>query len=194
MPSKIDVVNQTLSELGRQPIADILNSDDANFIISPKMDLLSKELLLRTDWNFAIKYVTNDTPLSTSFSPDYLYTYQLPADFGKFDRISDNTTLSVNFGLYYRLIDGYILTNARPINFYYVVNQVDYAVITPLFERLLAIYTASDVSLVLTNNAELTAYLRKKYEDMLKNAIIQNDTERYVQSTPYNDFDRQAYI
>jgi len=191
MPSKLDVVNQVLGELGRFPVASILNTDDAAQIISSRTDLLSLELLQRTDWNFAIEYFSSTTPLAQSFSPDFLYSYALPFNYGKFDRTSP---MYPNFGLYYRIVDGMICTNANPISFYYVVNQVDYSVITPLFERALITYVASDVCLVLTNNAQLEVYLKAKYDEKLNDALRSNDQERYIQSTPYNDFDRMVYV
>lgn len=191
MPSKLDVVNQILNELGREPVTSIVNTDDASIIISPRVDLLANELLLRAPWNFAIKYISNTTPLVASFSPDFLYSYQLPFDFGYLDRISPQTT---NFGLYYRIIDDQICTNSLPLNFYYVVNQVDYSVISVMFQRALVLYTAADVCAVLTNNEALTKYLEAKYETKLNDAIRQNDMQRFIQSTPFNDFDRQIYI
>lgn len=191
MPSKLEVVNQILNELGRPPVADITNTDDASIIISPRCDLLANEMLLRTPWNFAIKYISNTTPLPTSFSPDFLYSYQLPFDFGYLDRISPQTT---NFGLFYRIIDDQICTNSKPLNFYYVVNQVDYSVISIMFQRALVLYTAADVCDVITNKEELTKSLEVKYEKKLNDAIRQNDMQRYVQSTPFNDFDRQIFI
>lgn len=191
MPSKLEVVNQILNELGHPPVASITNADDASIIISPRCDLLANELLLRTTWNFAIKYVSNTTPLVNSFSPDFLYSYQLPSDFGSLDRISPQTT---NFGLYYRIVDDMICTNSKPLNFYYVVNQVDYSAITIMFQRALVLYVAADVCNVLTNKEELARYLERKYEEKLNDAIRQNDMQRFVQSTPFNDFDRQVYI
>lgn len=191
MPSKLEVVNQVLSEIGRPPVANLSNSDDASLIISPRVDLLSRELLQRTDWNFAIIYKADATPLPVSISPDFPWTFQLPSDFGSFYKTSPQNP---NFGLYYEFINNFICTNANPIQYYYVVNQVDYSVIPILFMRALVLYTASTVSLSLTNNAQLTRFLEDKYARKLDDAIRQNDMQRYAQSTPYNDFNRQTYI
>jgi hypothetical protein len=191
MSSKLDVVNQVLSEIGRPPVASIANTDDASLIISPRVDLLSQELLLRTQWNFAVIYKQDTTPLPVSISPDFPWTYQLPANFGSFAQTSPQNP---NFGLYYRFINNYICTIANPIQYYYIVNQVDYTVITPLFSRALVLYTASDVCLSLTQNAQLTRYLKDKYMEKLDDALKQNDQQRYIQSTPYNDFNRSTYI
>ena len=191
MPSKLEVVNQILSEIGRPPVASLSNSDDASLIISPRVDLLSQELLERANWKFAILYRTDSTPLPVSISPDFPWTFQLPANFGSFYKTSPQNP---NFGLYYEFIDNFICTNANPIQYYYIINQIDYATIPVLFMRILVLYTASTVSLSLTNNAQLTRFLEDKYMRKLDDALRQNDMQRYVQSTPYNDFNRQTFI
>ncbi len=122
-------------------------------------------------------------------SPDFVFNYVLPFDFGRFFKFSTNT-----FPLYYEILDNLLLVNVKPVQYYYVVNNVDYEVITALFYRALAIYAAADTCMALTQNAVLTKYLQEKYLENKSNAILQNDMDRDVTSTPYNDFDRQTYI
>lgn len=185
--SKLTVVNQALIELGRQPVSTI-DTDDAK-LLAAKTDLLFPLLLKVCDWRFAIKYVSNNTPLTTNFSPDFTYTYQLPPDYGRMIVVGNNASLDL-----YELVDGYILTNMKPVTFYYVVNNVDYSVISLNFLRALALYVASDTALVLTHNEHLTQYLRLKYETEKSDAILLNNMERYVRTMPYNDFDRIVYV
>lgn len=186
--SEIDVVNQALIEIGRQPVVQITDSPDSK-LIAAKLELLLPVFLASTVWNFAVKYVTNNTPLTVPFSPDYQYSYQLPADYGRFWKFGTNV-----YPLVYQFTDGLLLTDVRPVSYYYIVDSVPYDVITPLFFRALSIYVASDVAFVLTNNAELVKYLRAKYENESSNAILLNDIERDITTTPFNDFDRQVYI
>lgn len=190
MPSQLDVVNQALNELGRLSVTTIQDSESSQ-IIANKLNVLLPEMLLRTDWNFAIKFRYDNTPLTQNYSPDFVYTYQLPADYNRMDRISWQTA---NFGLYYRIIDGLFLTNSKPIQYYYVVNNADYSVLPPLFYRALSLYAAATCCLALTNDEQLKNYLEMEYKEKLVDALRQNDMDRYVQSTPYNDFDRQTYI
>lgn len=190
MPTKLDVVNQTLNELGRLPVTNLNDSQDSQ-LISNKLDILLPQMLTRTDWNFAIKFVEDDNPLSQTFSPDFVYSYQLPADFGRMDRFSPD---AVNFGFYFRLIDGLLATNSKPVKYYYVVNNVDYDVLPPNFYRALVLYAASTSCLTLTQDQSLKRELMQEYKDMLMGAILENNMERYVQSTPFNDFDRQVFV
>lgn len=189
--TKLSAVNQVLSEIGREPVTALTDTPDVEFIISPRLDLLYQELANLTDWNFLIKFVTLNTPNTVPFSPDFLYWYQLPSDYSRFDRLSWQTT---NWGLFYRIIDGLFGTNMRPVLLYYISSIVDYTVITPVFQRALVLYCASDVCTGLTNDRLLTKDLELKYEKKLIDATRFNDMERMVQSTPYNEFDRNTYI
>jgi hypothetical protein len=186
--AKLDVVNQALLELGRLPVVQISDSPDAQ-LISAKIDILLPLLLLKAEWNFAIKFRIDSTPLTQNFSTDFIYTYQLPADFGRFFKFSTTT-----FPLFYEFVGNLLLCNTFPIQYYYVVNTVDYAAITTMFYRALALYAAGDTCMTLTQNAPLAKYIMDKYKDDVANAILLNDQERYIQSTPYNDFDRQTFI
>lgn len=192
MPSQLDIVNQTLNELGF-PFVEVITQTAGSILIANKINILHPEMLLRTDWNFAIKYVSDNTPLTTLISPEFLYNYQLPPDYNRMDRFSWFANAS-SFGFYYRIIDNVIMTNSRPIQYYYVVNNADLSVISSLYYRALVLYCAAECAIVLTQNAPLTKLLEVKYQQKLNEAILLNDQERYIQSTPYNDFDRQAYI
>jgi len=186
--SELDVVNYALSELGIPPVTAVTDNQKAQ-IIDNKLQVLLPVLLASAPWNFAVKYIFNNTPLTSNFSPDYQFTYQLPADYGKFFKFSTNT-----FPLAYQFVDGLLQIDVRPVAFYYIINTVPYDVITPLFYRALALFAASDSAYVLTNNEKLASYLLKKYEDCRDDAILFNDMERQVQTLPYNDFDRQVFI
>lgn len=185
-PSKLDVVNQVLSELGRLPV-DNIDTDDQAQIVSKRLDTLLPEFLLRTPWNIAIKYVTDNTPLTQNFSPEFVYTFQLPFDYGRMFKFWQ-------MWYDYEILDNFLLSNQRPVMYYYVVNNIDYDLITPLFMRCLVLYTASTVSMVLTQDLKLTQYLYMAYKEKLNDAILQNDMDRRVQATPHNDFDRLSYI
>ena len=192
MPAKLDVVNQALNELGF-PAVQALTSTAASTLISNKLDILLPELLLRTDWNFAIKFVTNNTPNTVNISPDYLYNYALPPDYNRMDRFSWQLSTTA-FGFVYRIIDQTLMTNVRPVLYYYVTANVDYSVITPLFYRALVLYVAAESAAVLTNNIGLAKILEGKYQQKMNEAIIENDQDRMIQSTPMNYYDRQSYI
>jgi hypothetical protein len=190
MPTKLDVVNQALNELGQVPVTAITDQP-ASIIIANKLDVLLPEMLLTTEWNWALKFVQDNTPNTVNLTPDFPYNYTLPPDYGRMCNISWQT---INFGLYYRIMDNVIMTNSKPLLYYYVVNNVDYSVIPAIFYRALSLYAAATACDAITNNDSLSKKLQAKYERKLSDAIRQNDMDRYIASTPYNDFDRQTYV
>lgn len=189
MPSQLQLVNRALSELGRLSVAAINDSQDAQYVAA-KINELYPELLLEYNWNFAVVYRTDSTPLSTTFSPDYLYAYQLPGDFGKFFKwAATGSQWPV-----YEFADGMLLAQTLPVQYYYISNQIPFVSLPPLFSRALILYAACKSSPTLTNNIQLSKYLEIEYERAINKAILQNDMERSVVSTPYNDFDRITYV
>ncbi len=189
MPSELQLVNRALSELGRLPVQTVANSPDAQYVAN-KINELFPEVLLDCNWTWAIKYREDNTPLTIEFSPDYIYTYQLPGDFGKFYRWAST---GAQWPIY-EFADGYLLAQTKPVQYYYIVNQASYAVLTPLFARALILYAAAKSAPTLTNNVQLSGYLEKQYEISRIKAILENDMERSVVSTPYNDFNRLTYV
>lgn len=189
MPSLLDLTNRALSELGRLPVVRIEDSDDAIFV-SNKILELYKEVLLDYNWNFAIVYTQNFSPETTNFSPDYVYSYQLPGNYGKFYKWA---TSGAQYPIY-AIVDGMMLANTLPIQYYYIANDVPFEVWTPLVSRQLVLYAACKCAPTLTNNVSLSNYLEKEYEKARTKAILENDMERSVQSTPYNDFDRITFV
>lgn len=189
MPSQLQLVNRCLSELGRLSVSSITDSDDAKYVAA-KINELYPELLLETNWNFAVVYRTDSTPLSTDFSPDFSYSYQLPGDFGRFFKWA---ATGAQWPVY-EFSDGLLLAQTLPVQYYYISNQVSFTVLTPLFSRALILYAAAKSAPTLTNNVSLMGYLERQYEKALVKAILQNDMERSVTTTPYNDFDRISYV
>ncbi len=189
MPSQLQLVNRCLSELGRLPVQAIADSNDATYV-SNKIDELLPEVLLDYNWDWAVKYREDNTPLTTEFSPDYSYTYQLPGDFGMFFKWA---ATGAQWPIY-EFADGYLLAQTRPVQYYYIVNQVSPSVITPLVSRALILYAAAKSAPTLTNNVQLSEYLEKEYEKARVKAILQNDMLRSVTSTPFSDFQRLTYV
>ena len=189
MPTHLQLVNRTLAELGRLAVAAIEESPDA-LQASAKIYELEPELYLVYNWSFLVKFTINSTPLTFNFSPDYIYTYQLPGDFGHFFKWQ----YTGSQWPIYEFADGYLLAQTLPVGYYYIVNQAVPEVYTPLFARALVLYAAAKLSPTLTNNIQLTAYLEKEYEKIIAKAITQDDMERSVSTTPYNDFDRITFV
>lgn len=189
MPSQLQLVNACLSEVGRPPVSNVNDSPDSQFI-SAKISTLYPEVLLECNWNWAIVYREDNTPLTMNFSPDYVYSYRLPGDFGQFYKWAST---GAQWPIY-AIVDGMLLAQTQPVQYYYITNQASFEVLSPLFSRTLVLYAAAKSALVLTSNTDLTKYLEVEYEKMRSRAILQNDMERSVMTMPYNDFDRRNYV
>ncbi len=189
MPSLLDLTNRALSELGRLPVDNVADSDDAQFVQNKILEL-AQEVLLDYNWNFAVVYVANYSPETTNFSPDYVYSYQLPGNYGKFFKWAST---GAQWPIY-EIADGMMLANTLPIQYYYIANDVPFEFWTPLVSRQLVLYAASKCAPTLTNNVDLSKYLYGEYEQARTKAITQNDMERRVTSTPYNDFNRVTFV
>ncbi len=186
--SKLSVVNQALLELGKPVVVSINDSDDSQ-LIAAKLDLLFPLLLEVTFWNFAIIYKLDNTPLTSNPTTYSQYTYQLPANYGRMYLFSPATT-----GQGYFISGGQLQTNLKPVDYFYITNDVDYDAISTLFFRALSIYAAADSCLVITENEDLTQYLQAKYEMAKSDAILQNDMELYKVTVAYNEFNRITYV
>lgn len=189
MPSLLDLTNRALSELGRPAVEAVTDSDDAQ-AVSNKILELYQEVLLDYNWNFAVVYVANYSPETTNFSPDYVYSYQLPGNYGKFFKWA---TTGAQWPIY-AIADGLLLANTLPVQYYYIANDIPFEFWEPLVARQLVLYAACKAAPALTNNLKLAEYLAKEYEIARTKAILENDMERAVASTPYNDFDRITFV
>ena len=186
----LQLVNRTLSELGRPQVSSTTESPDAEQALA-KIIELSPELYLEFNWSFLTKFIIDSTPLTTNFSPDFEYTYQLPSDFGHFFRFQATGSQWP----IYEIVDGYMLAQTLPVGYYYIVNQADPSVYAPKFTRALVLYAAAKLAPTLTNNIQLAAYLEKEYEKALAKAIMADDMIGNPHSTaPYNDFSRITFV
>jgi len=189
MPTQLQLVNRTLSELGRPSVSSITESPDAQQV-SNKLFELVPELYLVANWSFLVKFIADNTPLTFNFSPDYEYTYQVPTDFGRFFKFeATGSQWPV-----YEFADGYLLAQIKPIAYYYIVNQALPEIYTPLFSRALVLYAAAKLAPTLTNNIQLTTYLEKEYEKMIAKAEVQDNMLNPHFATPYNDFNRITFV
>ena len=189
MPSLLALTNRALSELGRPPVVTVYDNPAAH-AVSLKILELYQEVLLDYNWNFAVVYVANYSPETTQFSPDYVYSYQLPGNYGKFYKWA---TTGAQWPLY-AIWDGMLLANTLPVQYYYIANDVPFENWTPLVARQLVLYAAAKAAPGVTNNMKLASYLEQEYYKARTKAIMQNDMERSVLSTPYNDFDRITFV
>lgn len=189
MPSLLELTNCALSELGKLPV-EAIGDSDSSIIVSNKILELYKEILLEANWTWAIVYIENSSPETTNYSPDFVYSYQLPGNFGRFFRFANTGSQWP----YYEFVDGMLLAQTLPVQYYYIRNDVPFEYWPPLPARELILYAASKCAMSQTQNVQLAAYLMKEYQDAKNRAITENDMQRSIMQTPYNDFDRIQFV
>lgn len=190
MQNKLTVVNMVLNELGKQAVALLGETDDAVFIEN-RIDQLLGIVLAKGSWVWSLKYRSDSTPLPEAITPDFNYTYQLPADYGRLYNVRNKVG--------YVIIDGTISSNSSPFQYYYNTNAApfvegDYTPMTPQFLDALAFFIAARVCIVLTENEQLYQYLLAQYKDAIQNALQLNFFELESFGAPYNDYDRLVLI
>jgi hypothetical protein len=188
--SKLDVINQALTEIGRPSVSNINDSEDSE-LLSVKFDLLLPILLEETEWNFAVVYREDSTPLIEPISPDFNNSFQLPPDYGRMFKFGNFYN---NLNEPYFISNNLLSTNCNSIAYYYIINDVSVDAMPSLFIRALSLLIASDACLVLTENQSLTKDLRIKYEHERGRAVNRNDMERCIVSRPHNKYDRTAIV
>lgn len=188
--SKLDVINQALTEIGRPSVSNIKDSEDSE-LLGVKFDLLLPVLLEETAWNFAIIYREDSTPIATPISPDFNNSFQLPADYGRMFQFGNFFN---NINEPYFISNNILSTNCLKIAYYYTISDVAVDAMPSMFIRALSLLIASDACLVLTENESLTKNLTMKYEHWRGKAVNRNDMERYIVSAPYNKYDRTLFI
>lgn len=189
MQSELDIVNDALSLLGKDAVS---SADELpiSLYLQRKINRLHPLLLKRENWIFAAVEKYDNTPVSPNLSDDYTYTYQLPTNFGRFFRWSKTVRQDEN----YQFVDGYLLTNSKPVSYWYIVNDADFSIVGDLYAEALAHYAASESCLVLTNSKELTVYLKNQFKEALNNAIKFNNTQKPIVSAPYNGYQRTQFV
>lgn len=194
----INIVSGVLAKLGRVPVTNIQDSNDA-IIIAHQMPLFLGELLLKAPWTFATKYYFTNTPITVNLEQNPLISFQyqnnfaLPYDYGRFWRFVGLN--SPTFGLDYQIIDNVFQCNTSFLAMYYTVNFCEYSAITnQAFLAALIHYAASQVALSLTNRMDLKQEQEAEYLTKIGDAISQNAYEQELVQTAYNDFSRRTYI
>lgn len=189
MATLLSLTNNALAELGKPPVIAITDNEAAQALAAAIVQY-HPQLLELYPWPWAIVYWESSTPLLNALSPDFRYSYQLPADYGQFFRWS---TVTLQWA-YYEFIDGTICTNTLPVSMYYVSNSADFTVISPLYADMLSTYAAAQRALILTDNVALTQYLNAKYTKAMTSAIKQADMQRSVVAQVYNDYNRTNFV
>lgn len=158
MPSKVDIANYALGQVGAQTITSFADDSAEARAVNLLYDSVRDATLRSHPWNFAIARARlarlTETPAFT-----WSYYYQLPADFLRLLEVNPSTRDP------YRLEGNRIATNASTCEIVYVRRIEDETQFDPLFVQAFATRLAIELAQTLGNaqGAQLVAQLWEQY-------------------------------
>lgn len=180
---KLTIINHALSELGMEAITAISDNNVAG-ILDTKLSVLMPILLQSALWKFAMKFKSDKTPIQNPIIPKLQYSYSLPNNYGRFIKLASN------FDCDFLIMDGFICSDSRPFEYYYLVNSMDYEAMPVEFGYILGLYVACESAIAITRNVQLAQYLTSKFEREKNKAILTDDMERIISPIRTSFFDR----
>ena len=122
------------------------------------------ELLEMHKWNFATKRVQL-ARLSTTPPFEWKYEYQLPNDFIRVHRASDNSDGRGSIDNELAIEEGVLRTDAVAVYLKYVYRVTDPNLMTPTFRSAFAKLLAAQVAVSLTNDTSLRDRMYKEFQE-----------------------------
>lgn len=185
----LELVNRVLNEIG-EPAVNAIDETHSSTFIANRIDDFIPQLLQITSWDFAVRLKDDNSPLSSNRFTDWQYNYQLPADFGQFFKFSRDAYNVINFDIY----ESILVSDTRPLKYYYISNQVNPDNFEPLFVDLLTLFTAARSAKAITEDKGLSQQLMSWFEHIKNEAVLQNSMQEAIRHKPHNDFDRNFFI
>lgn len=167
MADKLEVFNLTLAALGQRPLSALTDNRPEQRAIDRIYDTTVKWMLERAFWKWACRsdeLNQSDTAVSNW---GYNFVYELPEDYERIVRISDNERLRPTLNDFLTE-NGFLYADAQPIYMQYVSNDPDYG-------YNVGLWTASFVSaladeLAVRSAPGMTGAQVPKLDDLRKNA------------------------
>lgn len=168
----IQIINRVYNLLGRNH-QDSSISDAWGQIISNTIDAKLKVILESNTWSFGIKY-SSLARVTTTTNPTFTYSYNLPNDCFKViepyvPTVNDSVD-SVSIPLSpidYEILGNKLYTNELSILIKYKVGSVDIIELPQSFIDALAYLSASELSMNLLENAQLSSMFAQTYQRYL---------------------------
>jgi hypothetical protein len=182
----IQIINRVYNLLGRNH-QDSSISDEWGQIISDTIDAKIKIVLESHIWSFAIKF-KKLARLTTSSNPSFNYEYLVPIDCFKiieaYKPVDSGGVERINLALdssSYEILGKSLYTNIDTILVKYKVGDISIEEIPQSFIEAVSYLSASELSMNLLENAQLSSMFSQTYQRYViiaKNNDIQNGKVR----------------
>ncbi len=181
----IGLCARALVQVGAHPITSFADGTAESEIAALLYAPLRDAVISSYPWSFASGQATL-TRLSTPPLSDYMYAYQLPADFLRAISAGQGHR---GRGQSYRIANGQLHSNADTVILTYIFRPEE-ETFPPFFDRVLMLRLAAEFCLPLTENTSRADYLAKFAESELAKARqidAQQDTPNRIEHFPLID-------
>ena len=125
MPDKLEMFNRCLVKLGQRPLSALTDSRPEQRAIDRVYDSTVQRLLEGGLWKFAARSDELQQSDTATSQFGYNFVYELPADYVRIIRISDNNRFRPTL-IDFLVESGFIFCDCSPLYFQYVSNDPAY--------------------------------------------------------------------
>lgn len=173
MATKLDIINAALTKLGLEPIATLSDNTKRAKQADTNYERLKRKLLRQHPWNFAKKRIELTADVGSSPVYGFNFQYSLPSDFLRLLQIESSYEDHAIEG------DKLFYNDGEKINIQYVHDAAEALFDTdPLFEDLLAITLAHELSYGLVQNQSLKEQLAGEMARLMAESRLINAQSR----------------
>lgn len=171
MSASTDIANRALTKVGAKRISDLTEDSREGRVVNSCFNALLRAELQTNLWVFAIRRVqlAADTEAPVFGRP---FQFSLP---NGFVRLAPVEPFQAEFPRDFYIENRKIVTDeAGPLDFRYVSDNIDTALVDPLFAEALASRIAMEISEELTQSNAKHEILRDNYANFIRLARTQN--------------------
>lgn len=185
------ICNSALVKLGAERITSLDDNTKRARLCKEQYPKVKEDLLMSHAWNFAI---TRKTLAAVTHVPTYEFgnAFAIPQDAMRILATSLNEPPGIGERKWAVETDPntqqkYLLCNQAAVDIKYL-KAVDEAYFTPAFAELLAMKLAFDLCYSITQSANLTATIKREYDEKLKRVRSYDAAEGSVPQVEADDF------
>jgi hypothetical protein len=160
--NEIEICNAALSMLGASPITSLSDTDKRSVTCNLWYSRTRDNLLRSHPWGFALKRAALELDL---FAPSFGYTskFVLPVDYLRVYKMEYPD-------IEYKIEGGSLLTNEDTIKLVYIAKITNPVLFDPMFDHVLAVNLAHNMSYSLVQSVSLKAQLAQEIQILIRDA------------------------
>lgn len=192
--SKTKIFNMALNNLGVSSVIQSISLDDPKAILLNNYYETARDTVLEAhEWSFATTYKSLANVIEKSLNPNFLYSFNVPADcVSPRAIIEPNTKKEVHYDVAINETgEQIILTNINPCILRYTKRIENETLFSASFANALAFYLAYQAAQVITGSANKKNTNLQDYQLMIRQAIVTDarKSQKYDQDDEdYTDY------